>query len=377
MKNKLTIILIIAICFLVVTISPINCANRKNDLILSCTWLKSSFGVNQDAIFVWDIKELLSGKKPTLHLVWKGGRGTNPEAAISPDGKYMAISTWNQQRDAQNIILLDLKTKKEDWLTKDFSEQFFIHWINNNLLLIYNIPHKTNGKFSVQIWNIKSKKMIKEIDTQSLISPPKNAQFDLINIAPSELDNQLIFINWIQEKKFKEYIHNNEKTLYLPIYPYQITWFEKNNFKIVKRISYPAINNLPYPPKQHFDISPNGTFAFITDILSTKEASYPEKNLIRIMKLENNEKTFKTLFTILPTNNIVQYDSVKFFDNNYLIFSEKEIKNNKTKYYVAVYDINNKKMWRFEPTWNGKNIALVNHKVVPRAFSINSFLKSK
>jgi len=377
MRNKLTTFLIITLYFLVVTVTPINCANRKNNFILSCTWLKSSFGVNQDAIFVWDIKELLSGKKPTLHLVWKGGRGKNPEAAISPDGKYTAISTWNQQRDAQNILLLDLKTKKEEWLTKDFGEQFFIHWINNRLLLIYNIPHKINGKFSIQIWDIKNKKMIKEIDTQNLFSPPKNAHFDLINIAPSELDNHLIFINWIQEKKFKEYIYNNEKTLYLPIYPYQIAWLEKNNFKIVKRIPYPAINNLPYPPKQHFDISPNGTFAFITDVFPTKEASYPEKNLIRIMKLENNNKTFKTLFTILPSNNIVQYDSVKFFDNNYLIFSEKEIKNNKTKYYVAVYDVSNKKEWKFEPTWNGKNIALVNHKVVPDTFLINSFLKNR
>ncbi|AEM74280.1 hypothetical protein Calla_1687 [Caldicellulosiruptor acetigenus 6A] len=48
------------------------------------------------------------------------------------------------KKETQNIILLTLKIKKEDWLTKDFSEQFLIYWINNNILLIYNIPRKTN-----------------------------------------------------------------------------------------------------------------------------------------------------------------------------------------------------------------------------------------
>jgi len=42
-----------------------------------------------------------------------------------------------------------------------------------------------------------------------------------------------------------------------------------------------------------------------------------------------------------------------------------------------VYDVSNKKEWKFEPTWNGKNIALVNHKVVPDTFLINSFLKNR
>ncbi|WAM35061.1 hypothetical protein [Caldicellulosiruptor acetigenus] len=376
MKNKLIVSLIILVCFFVTNSNiPVDCTNRNDNLILSCTWLKSSFGVNQNAIFAWNIQELLQGERPTLHLVWKGGRGLNPEAVISSDGKCMAISTWNKERDAQNILLVDLKTKKEDWLTKDFSEQFFIHWLNNELLLIYNVPHKPNGKLSIQIWNIKTKKITKEIDTNSLIVVPKNSQINMIQFAPSEINNRLIFITWIQESKFKEYNKNNEKVLYLPTYPYKIVWFDKNNLEIIDTTLYPAINNLPYPPRQHFDIAPNGIFAFITDIQSIKEASYPEKNLIRVMKLNRNKNSFETLFTISSTNSVVQYDSVNFFGNNYLIFSEKEVKNKKVKYNVAVYSIKDQKMYKFEPIWNGKNIALVSHKVVPKEISLNSLIK--
>ncbi|WPX10050.1 hypothetical protein [Anaerocellum danielii] len=371
MKNKLIVSLIVLVYFFITNINiHVNCTNRNKNLILSSTWLKSSFGVNQNAIFAWDIQELLQGRRPTLYLVWKGGRGPNPEAAISPNGKYIAISTWNKERDSQNILIVDLKTKKEHWLTKDFSEQFFIHWLNNELLLTYNVPHNPNGKPGIQIWNTKTEKIIKEIVINSLIAAPKNSQINTIQFAPSEINNQLIFITWIQEIKFKEYNKNSEKVIYLPTYPYKIVWFDKNNLKVVNTTSYPAINNLPYPPRQHFDIAPNGIFAFITDIQSIKEASYPEKNLIRVMKLNRSKSSFET-FKIPTTNSVVQYDSVKFLNNNYLIFSEKEVKNNKVKYNVVVYSIKDKKMYKFEPIWNGKNIALVSHKVVPEKISLS------
>ncbi|WP_271629706.1 hypothetical protein [Caldicellulosiruptor sp. DIB 104C] len=121
MKNKLIVSLIVLVCFFMTNINiHVDCTNRNNNIILSSTWLKSSFGVNQNAIFDGDIQELLQGRRPTLYLVWKGGRGPNPEAAISPDGKYIAISTWNRERDSQNILIVDLKTKKRILAHKRF-----------------------------------------------------------------------------------------------------------------------------------------------------------------------------------------------------------------------------------------------------------------
>ncbi|WP_039767767.1 MULTISPECIES: hypothetical protein [unclassified Caldicellulosiruptor] len=93
------------------------------------------------------------------------------------------------------------------------------------------------------------------------------------------------------------------------------------------------------------------------------------------MKLNRNKSSFETLFKLHSTNSVVQYDSVKFFGNNYLIFSEKEVKNNKVKYNVVVYSIKDKKMYKFEPTWNDKNIALVSHKVVPEEISLSLLIK--
>jgi len=307
--------------------------------IVSSCWFRETGGLNENGVFVWNIEEVLAGKKPELRLLWRGGEGGIPEARISWDGRHIVVATWNPQRDAQNILLIDPGKNSEEWLTSDAAEQRCLSWLDDRRLLCLRLPHDRTP-VRLQVWDVARRRLVREF------SLPGMERCAVPQVSP----NVVTLLVWKDGR------------------PHSIALLDPSSFAVRGTYTYPFAAALPVPVDSQFIVDEKKRFFFVINAEDPESPlGNPERTAIYMAMPDDQQyELMPRLLVALPEEG-GRHGSLCVWRDRYLIFTEvsrKELA--AASFTVNVLDLETGRRHQFVPEWEGKKVLLINHALITR-----------